>query len=110
MACVILLALLKVLFTFLTSYEFANLVVIRLCSSTNLLLTKFVVAPESISATVCTFFSNTYSVTESLKELFLLQATFNNLDFCSTLSKSTLDSVVGILLSTCRTQILSTCF
>ena len=103
-------ALLEVLSAFLTSYGFANLVVIRLFFSTNDLLTKFVVAPESISATVCAFFPNTHSVTKSLKDAFLLRATLINLDLISTLSTSTVNSNLGIFeLSTCRTQKLSTC-
>ena len=103
-------ALLEVPFAFLTSYGFANLVVIRLCFSTKDLLTKFVVAPESISATACAFFPNTHSVTESLKDEFLLRATLINLDLVSTLSTSTVNSELGIFeLSTCRTQELSTC-
>ena len=110
MACVMFSALLKVPSAFLTSYRFANLVVIKLCFLINDLLMKFVVAPESISATACAFFPNTHSVTGSLKDEFLLRATLINLDLVSTLSTSTVDSDLGIFeLSTCRMQELSTC-
>ena len=50
----------------------------------------------------------THSITEILKEVFLLQATLYILEFDTTLSNSSLDLVVDIQLSTCRMQKLST--
>jgi len=53
-------------------YRFASLCVTRLLFSTTTLLTKFIVAPESTKASVCTFLPYTQSVTGILKKVVLL--------------------------------------
>ena len=94
---------------FFTSYGVANLVVTRWFFSTNFLLMKLVVAPESTRASACAFCPNTHRVIGSLNEVFLLRATLLSLDSISTLSISRIDSVLGIVSwSTSRTQSSST--
>ena len=99
--------LLKVPSAFFTSYGVANLCVTRLLVSTNFWSMKFVVAPESTRASVCTFFPYTQSVTGSLKDDFLLRAIFILQDSSTTFSKSCLELIVGILFPHRRSQTLS---
>ena len=73
------------------------------CSLTMTLSTKFVVAPESTKALVCTFLLYTQSVTGILKEVVLLRAILlqdssTTSDFC--------ELIKGILSSDCRSQML----
>ena len=65
------------------------------------LLTKFVVAPESTKALVCTFLPYTQSVTGILKKVvllhtILLQVSSTTFDFC--------ELIESILFSDCRSQ------
>ena len=73
------------------------------CPLTMTLSTKFVVAPESTKALVCTFLLYTQSVTGILKEVVLLRAILlqdssTTSDFC--------ELIEGILSSNCRSQTL----
>ena len=67
------------------------------------LLTKFMVAPESTKASVCTFLLYTQSVTGILKEVVLLRAIL--LQDSSTTSNFC-ELIEGILSSDCRLQML----
>ena len=67
------------------------------------LLTKFIVAPESTKALVCTFLLYTQSVTGILKEVVLLRAIL--LQDSSTTSNFC-ELIEGILSSDCRLQML----
>jgi len=67
------------------------------------LSTKFVVAPKSTKASVCTFLPYTQSVTGILKKVvllyaILLQDSSTTSDFC--------ELIEGILSSDCRPQML----
>ena len=95
--------LLGVPFALITRYGFTSLCVTRLLFSTTTLSTKFVVAPESTKALVCTFLSYTQSVTGILKEVVLLRAIL--LQDSSTTSNFC-ELIKGILSSDCRLQML----
>ena len=87
----------------ITRYGFASLCVARLLFSTTTLSTKFVVAPKSTKASVCTFLPYTQSVTGILKEVVLLRAIL--LQVSSTTS-DLCGLIGGILSSDCRSQTL----
>jgi len=87
----------------ITWYKFASLCITRLLFSTITLSTKFVVAPKSTKALVCTFLLYTQIVTGILKEVvllcaILLQVSSTTSDFC--------ELIGGILSSDCRSQML----
>ena len=66
-------ALLGVPSALIIQYGSASLYVTRLLFSTTTLSTKFMVAPKSTRASVCTFLLYTQSVTGTLKEVVLLR-------------------------------------
>ena len=96
-------ALLGVPFTLITWYGFASLCVTRLLFFHNDSVMKFVIAPKSTKASVCTFLLYTQSVTGILKEVvllhtILLQDSSTTFDFC--------ELIEGILSSNYRSQML----
>ena len=87
----------------ITQYGSASLYVTRLLFSTKTLSTKFMVAPESTKASVCTFLPYTQSVTGILKEVVLLRAILlqdssTTSDFC--------ELIEGIHSSDCRSDVI----
>lgn len=68
---------------------------------------KFVVAPESTKASVCTFLPYTQSVTGMRNELFLLRAILFTQDSSTTSLESGSALTAGTLLPDCRSQTVS---